>query len=72
MTASSPAIQPYLAVTWFAAAAAGLSLFMVPLLTIGTHGGNTSAVDQLVAGDTGGEVGEKRAIVDFSEISEKQ
>lgn len=66
MTASTPAIRPYLAVYWFAAAAAGLSLFMVPFLTLGTQGGNTPAADQLVAGDTGGEVDEKRAIGDSS------
>lgn len=39
MTVDGPVIRPYLAVYWFAAAAAGLSLFMVPFLTIGTQGG---------------------------------
>lgn len=42
MTASTPAIRPYLATYWFAAAAAGISLFMVPFLTIGTQGGDGS------------------------------
>lgn len=49
MDASTPAIRPYLAVYWFAAAAAGLSLFLVPFLTLGTQGGVT---------------GEKRDVVD--------
>lgn len=40
MTASTPAIKPYLAVYWFAAACAGLSVFMVPFLTLGTQGGD--------------------------------
>lgn len=43
MTSSTPAIRPYLATYWFAAAAAGISLFMVPFLTIGTQGGDVSA-----------------------------
>ncbi|KAJ5320983.1 hypothetical protein N7476_003985 [Penicillium atrosanguineum] len=38
MTASTPAIRPYLAVYWYAAAAAGISLFLVPFLTLGTQG----------------------------------
>ena len=38
MTASTPVIRPYLAVYWFAAASAGLSLFIVPFLTLGTQG----------------------------------
>ncbi|OQE25218.1 hypothetical protein PENSTE_c006G09813 [Penicillium steckii] len=43
MTSSTPAIRPYLATYWFAAAAAGISLFMVPFLTIGTQGGDVPA-----------------------------
>ncbi|KAK5801151.1 hypothetical protein VI817_003363 [Penicillium citrinum] len=43
MTPSTPAIRPYLATYWFAAAAAGISLFMVPFLTIGTQGGDVPA-----------------------------
>lgn len=47
MTSSTPAIRPYLATYWFAAAAAGISLFMVPFLTIGTQGGDVpEAPDQ--------------------------
>lgn len=67
MTASTPAIRPYLSVYWFAAAAAGLSLFLVPFLTLGTQGGDSSATDnQLTAGDDGVETVEKRAVVDPS------
>lgn len=40
--ASTSAIRPYLAVYWFAAAAAGLSLFLVSFLTLGTQGGATA------------------------------
>lgn len=46
MTASTPAIRPYLAVYWFAAAAAGLSLFMVPFLKLGTQGNAAPEGDQ--------------------------
>ncbi|KAJ5160736.1 uncharacterized protein N7482_007740 [Penicillium canariense] len=38
MTPTTPAIRPYLAVYWFAAAGAGLSVLMVPFLTLGTQG----------------------------------
>lgn len=52
MDASTPAIRPYLAVYWFAAAAAGLSLFLVPFLTLGTQGGATAGmVDKPAAGE---------------------
>ena len=37
------AIGPYLSVYWFAAASAGLSLFLVPFLTIGTQGNHQSS-----------------------------
>ncbi|KAJ5745676.1 hypothetical protein N7520_010858 [Penicillium odoratum] len=40
MTASTPAIRPYLTVYWYASAAAGASLFLVPFLTLGTQGGD--------------------------------
>lgn len=46
MTASTPAIQPYLSVYWFAAAAAGLSLVMVPFLKLGTQGNSVPENDQ--------------------------
>ncbi|KAJ5779217.1 hypothetical protein N7457_006937 [Penicillium paradoxum] len=45
MTASSPPIQPYLSVYWFSAATAGLSLFMIPFLTIGKQGNSTPDTD---------------------------
>lgn len=63
MTASTPAIRPYLTVYWFAAAAAGTSLFMVPFLTLGTQGGDapTETVDESVS-----ELAEKKAIIDVS------
>lgn len=66
MTASTSAIRPYLAVYWFAAACAGLSVFMVPFLTLGTQGGDTSSNDErtVVASDHEGETGEKRAVDD--------
>ncbi|KAJ5655807.1 hypothetical protein N7507_007757 [Penicillium longicatenatum] len=61
MTASTPAIRPYLTAYWFAAAAAGASLFMVPLLTLGTQGGDapTEAGDESVE-----ELAEQKAIID--------
>lgn len=34
----STAFKPYLSVYWYAAACAGLSLFLVPFLTLGTQG----------------------------------
>jgi MFS family permease len=40
MTTESRPIRPYLSVYWFAAAAAGLSLFLVPFLTLGMQGGD--------------------------------
>jgi hypothetical protein len=46
MTASTPAIQPYLSVYWFAAAAAGLALLMVPFLKLGTQGNAVPESDQ--------------------------
>ncbi|KAJ5195225.1 uncharacterized protein N7498_008663 [Penicillium cinerascens] len=63
MTESTPAIKPYLAVYWFSAAGAGLSLVLVPFLTIGTQGGQGPEPKQSVTGDVGGE---KTAIVDSS------
>lgn len=61
MTASTPAIRPYLTAYWFAAAAAGTSLFMVPFLTLGTQGGDapTETGDESV-----NELAEKKAIID--------
>ncbi|OJJ47958.1 hypothetical protein ASPZODRAFT_64508 [Penicilliopsis zonata CBS 506.65] len=35
----STAVRPYLTTFWFAAASAGLSVFLVPFLTLGTQGG---------------------------------
>ncbi|KAJ6113806.1 hypothetical protein N7523_007123 [Penicillium sp. IBT 18751x] len=61
MTASTPVIRPYLAVYWYASAAAGLSLFLVPFLTLGTQGGSPQEPDHSV---TGSEGDEKRHIVD--------
>ncbi|CAI7648501.1 unnamed protein product [Penicillium glandicola] len=56
MTASTPAIQPYLAVYWFAAAAAGLSLFMVPFLTLHTQGGiEPQKSDSVTSKESAGE-----------------
>ncbi|CAG7920816.1 unnamed protein product [Penicillium olsonii] len=46
MTSSSPAIDPYLAVYWFAAAAAGASLFIVPFLRLDTQGSATLQSDR--------------------------
>jgi hypothetical protein len=45
MTASSPAIRPYLSVFWFAAAVAGVSILMVPFLTIDKQGNAVPHVD---------------------------
>ncbi|KAJ5264221.1 hypothetical protein N7497_003372 [Penicillium chrysogenum] len=59
MTASSPAIQPYLSVYWFAAAASGVSLVLVPFLTIGKQGNSVPQNDQLIPGE---EAGEKTAV----------
>lgn len=66
MTASTPAIRPYLAVYWFAAACAGLSVFIVPFLTLGTQGGDTGPKSEqtVVASDHEGDAGEKRAVDD--------
>lgn len=46
MTSSSAPIDPYLAVYWFAAAAAGTSLVMVPFLKLGTQGNAVPQSDQ--------------------------
>lgn len=62
MTASTPAIQPYLAVYWFAAAAAGLSLLMVPFLTLDTQGGIAPQKSESVTSKE--SAGEKTAVVD--------
>ena len=69
MTASTPAIRPYLAVFWFAAACAGLSVFMVPFLTLGTQGGDAGPKSEqtVVASDDENEVvveSEKRVVDD--------
>lgn len=69
MTASTPAIRPYLAVYWFAAACAGLSVFMVPFLTLGTQGGEAGPKSEqtIVASENeNDDVGEseKKAIDD--------
>lgn len=54
MTASTPAIRPYLSVYWFAAAASGASLLLVPFLTIGRQGNDAPQNDQLIT-EEGGE-----------------
>lgn len=51
MTASTPAIRPYLSVYWFAAAASGASLLLVPFLTIGKQGNSVPKNEQLVPED---------------------
>jgi hypothetical protein len=62
MTASTPAIRPYLAVYWFAAACAGLSVFMVPFLTLGTQGGDMGPKsEQTVVASDNDDAGEKKA-----------
>ncbi|CAI7612775.1 unnamed protein product [Penicillium glandicola] len=53
MTASTPAIRPYLSVYWFAAAASGVSLILVPFLTIGKQGNAVPQDDQLVPSEAG-------------------
>lgn len=63
MTASTPAIRPYLAVYWFAAACAGLSVFMVPFLTLGTQGGDAGPKsEQTVVASDNEDIGEKKAV----------
>lgn len=54
MTASTPAIRPYLSVYWFAAAASGASLLLVPFLTIGRQGNDAPQNEQLIT-EEGGE-----------------
>lgn len=54
MTASTPAIQPYLAVYWFCAASAGLSLVMIPFLKLGTQGNAEPESDKKVQVTTDG------------------
>jgi hypothetical protein len=39
---SSSVIRPYLATYWFATAIAGVAIFLVPFLKIGTQGGGDS------------------------------
>lgn len=57
MTTQTTLIRPYLAVYWYAAAAAGLSLFLVPFLTIGTQGGSSPGViSEPIAVDEKGEL----------------
>ena len=68
MTASTPVIRPYLAVYWFAAAAAGISVFLVPFLTIGTQGGSTPATArQSLAGEASADQIEKQMVADSVE-----
>ncbi|KAJ5504494.1 Major facilitator superfamily domain general substrate transporter [Penicillium fimorum] len=63
MTASTPAIRPYLSVYWFAAAASGVSLISVPFLTIGKQGNDVPQDVRLIPGEgTGEEVGEKPTV----------
>lgn len=59
MTASSPAIRPYLSVYWFAAAATGVSLLFVPFLTLDKQGNSVPQNEQLVPEEG---VGEKTAV----------
>ncbi|KAJ5387401.1 hypothetical protein N7509_009942 [Penicillium cosmopolitanum] len=63
MTASTPAIRPYLATYWFAAAGAGISLFMVPFLTIGTQGGDIPDEQDQQGTRDAGDYSEKSTIV---------
>lgn len=49
------AIEPYLSVYWYAAACAGVSLLMVPFLTLGTQGHEKSEAESLT-----GRVGRRR------------
>ncbi|KAJ5489502.1 hypothetical protein N7539_004392 [Penicillium diatomitis] len=44
--ASTSNIRPYLAVYWFGAACAGLSVLLVPLLTLGTQGGDVQSENE--------------------------
>jgi hypothetical protein len=37
---SGEAIRPYLSTFWFAAAVAGISMFLVPFMKLGTQGGS--------------------------------
>lgn len=55
MTTSTPAIRPYLSVYWFAAAASGVSLLLVPFLTIGKQGNNVPSNDRLISEEAGGK-----------------
>ncbi|CAG7955234.1 unnamed protein product [Penicillium salamii] len=69
MTSTSPAIDPYLAVYWFAAAAAGISLFMVPFLKLGTQGNaepQSDRDDQLVPDDE--KTGEIITTTDLADV----
>ncbi|KAJ5627509.1 hypothetical protein N7528_004936 [Penicillium herquei] len=69
MTASTPAIRPYLGVYWFAAAAAGLSVVMVPFLTLGTQGhDSTSDSDKTEIGENAESV-EQRAIIENGPVA---
>lgn len=69
MTPSTPAIRPYLGVYWFAAAGAGLSLFLVPFLTLGTQGDNVEKTEsQSVVITENKCAGEKEAIPDSAPL----
>jgi hypothetical protein len=57
MTPSTPAIRPYLSVYWFAAAASGVSLVLIPFLTIGKQGNDVPQKARLVS-----EAGEKTTV----------
>ncbi|KAJ5605710.1 hypothetical protein N7510_008491 [Penicillium lagena] len=69
MTAETPRIRPYLSVYWFAAAAAGLSLFLVPFLTLGMQGGDPASKKSVSSADgsDSGEAGQaEKGTVDES------
>jgi hypothetical protein len=70
MTASTPAIRPYLSAFWFSAAAAGVSLFMVPFLTIGTQGGDGPDDQDQQGTRDGSDYSEKSASVNPSVIED--
>lgn len=74
--ASTSAIRPYLAVYWFSAAAAGLSLVLVPFLTLETQGGSVPKTDLAVTEDekmdSVKESSPETRVGTLTEISEKQ
>ncbi|KAJ5286751.1 hypothetical protein N7478_002437 [Penicillium angulare] len=67
---STSAIRPYLSTYWFAAGAAGISLLMVPFLTLGTQGGMPSEADQNGSGGEGSiDTSDIRAIIESGPVA---